>query len=78
MMIITCSEDGKTTKTYTLLRTASAAEKADASQKLTAAKSVDGSLYTPESYAKLQSAIAALEKNLNNATAEPRRQSQVM
>lgn len=68
--ILSVSEDGKTTKTYTLIKAVSAAEKADASAKLAAAKKIDGSLYTPESYAKLQSAIAALEKNLNSANSK--------
>lgn len=72
--LVVVSEDGKTTKTYTItLKTDPSAVRAEAQRKelskqIAAAKALDSSLYTPESYAKLQSVIASIEKAMATAT----------
>lgn len=71
--LIVVSEDGNTTKTYTItLKTDPAAVRAEALRKelrskIAAAKALSASLYTADSYAKLQSVIASIEKAMNTA-----------
>lgn len=71
--LIVVSEDGKTTKTYTVkLKNDPSVVRAEAQRKelsnqIAAAKAINSSLYTPESYAKLQSVIASIEKAMATA-----------
>jgi len=68
--LVVVSEDGKTTKTYTVKLQKSVNEenqRKELSKQLAAVKAIDSSLYTPESYAKLQSVIASIEKAMATA-----------
>lgn len=72
--IIAKSEDGKTTKTYTItLKTSPSEVRAEALRKelrsqIAAAKAIDASIYTKDSYGKLQSVIALIEKEMGTAS----------
>ena len=63
--IYAVSEDGQTTKTYTVSRKAKAEEKSQVSQIIEELKKVDSSKYTEESYNKYLQTIKALENQIS-------------
>lgn len=68
--IISVSEDGNSTKVYTLGRKAKKEEIDEANRLITELKKLNASEYTPESYNKLMDAISRLEANMGSITSK--------